>query len=100
MNPQTLEVTLATPYDLDIMGTPTAISCKAFVTDKEYTGTATLSINVNYANDNPPVFANQEYAFSMSRDVHVGEEIGSITATDADCGVDGMDIHSDSLFCI
>ncbi|KAM6055247.1 protocadherin gamma-A12-like isoform 10-T10 [Theristicus caerulescens] len=53
------------------------------------TGTARIRVAVLDANDNAPVFGQAEYAVRVPEDVPVGSVLVTLTATDADEGVNG-----------
>ncbi|NXN16071.1 PCDGA protein, partial [Indicator maculatus] len=53
------------------------------------TGTARIRVSVIDANDNAPVFSPAEYTVRMPEDVPVGSALVTVTATDADEGVNG-----------
>ena len=46
----------------------------------------TISINITDVNDNPPIFENTSYIFSVSHDASVNSVVGSVLAVDADSG--------------
>ncbi|XP_054698184.1 protocadherin gamma-A10-like [Grus americana] len=53
------------------------------------TGTARIRVVVLDANDNAPVFSQAEYALRVPEDVPVGSVLVTLTATDADEGMNG-----------
>ncbi|XP_061209955.1 protocadherin gamma-A7-like isoform X18 [Neopsephotus bourkii] len=53
------------------------------------TGTARIRVVVLDANDNAPVFSQAEYTVRVAEDVPVGSVIVTLTATDADEGLNG-----------
>ncbi|GAB0196176.1 protocadherin gamma-A10-like [Grus japonensis] len=53
------------------------------------TGTARIRVAVLDANDNAPVFSQAEYALRVPEDVPVGSVLVTLTATDADEGMNG-----------
>nr|XP_021144591.1 protocadherin gamma-A10-like [Columba livia] len=53
------------------------------------TGTARIRVAVLDANDNAPVFSQAEYTVRVPEDVPVGSTLVTVTATDADDGVNG-----------
>ncbi|NXD88968.1 PCDG7 protein, partial [Halcyon senegalensis] len=53
------------------------------------TGTARIRVAVLDANDNAPVFSPAEYTVRVPEDVPVGSVLVTVTATDADEGVNG-----------
>ncbi|NXD88673.1 PCDGA protein, partial [Halcyon senegalensis] len=53
------------------------------------TGTARIRVSVLDANDNAPVFSPAEYTVRVPEDVPVGSVLITVTATDADEGVNG-----------
>ncbi|XP_071879525.1 protocadherin gamma-A10-like [Anas platyrhynchos] len=53
------------------------------------TGTARIRVSVLDANDNAPVFSQAVYAVSVPEDVPVGSTLLTLTATDADEGLNG-----------
>ncbi|KAM6055238.1 protocadherin gamma-A10-like isoform 1-T1 [Theristicus caerulescens] len=53
------------------------------------TGTARIRVAVLDANDNAPVFGQAEYAVRVPEDVPVGSVLVTLTATDADEGMNG-----------
>ncbi|NWR67654.1 PCDGA protein, partial [Bucorvus abyssinicus] len=53
------------------------------------TGTARIRVSVLDANDNAPVFSLEEYTVRVSEDVPVGSTLVTVTATDADEGMNG-----------
>ncbi|XP_075571767.1 protocadherin gamma-A10-like [Pelecanus crispus] len=53
------------------------------------TGTARIRVAVLDANDNAPVFSQAEYAVRVPEDVPVGSALVTLTATDADDGLNG-----------
>ncbi|XP_071615224.1 protocadherin gamma-A10-like isoform X9 [Heliangelus exortis] len=53
------------------------------------TGTARIRVAVLDANDNAPVFSAAEYTVRVAEDVPVGSVLVTLTATDADDGVNG-----------
>ncbi|XP_071426659.1 protocadherin gamma-A5-like [Pithys albifrons albifrons] len=57
--------------------------------DPPLMGTARIRVTVLDANDNAPVFTQAEYSVHVPEDVPVGSTLITITATDADDGVNG-----------
>ncbi|NWY75782.1 PCDB5 protein, partial [Erithacus rubecula] len=57
--------------------------------DPARTGTARIRVTVLDANDNAPVFSQAEYTVRVPEDVPVGSTLVTVTATDADEGVNG-----------
>ncbi|NXC57260.1 PCDGH protein, partial [Aleadryas rufinucha] len=57
--------------------------------DPARTGTARIRVTVVDANDNAPVFSQAEYSVRVPEDVPVGSILVTVTATDADEGVNG-----------
>ncbi|KAM4653600.1 protocadherin gamma-A2-like [Amazona ochrocephala] len=53
------------------------------------TGTARIRVTVLDANDNAPVFSQAEYTVRVSEDVPVGSVLVTVTAADADEGLNG-----------
>ncbi|XP_074460508.1 protocadherin gamma-A2-like [Larus michahellis] len=53
------------------------------------TGTARIRVAVLDANDNAPVFSQAEYTVRVAEDVPVGSALLTVTATDADEGMNG-----------
>ncbi|XP_075020892.1 protocadherin gamma-A2-like [Calonectris borealis] len=53
------------------------------------TGTARIRVAVLDANDNAPVFSQEEYRVRVPEDVLVGSTLVTLTATDADEGLNG-----------
>ncbi|XP_039247028.1 protocadherin gamma-A10-like [Pipra filicauda] len=53
------------------------------------TGTARIRVTVLDANDNAPVFSQAEYTVRVPEDVPVGSDLVTVTATDADEGLNG-----------
>uniref|UniRef100_A0A8B9SL60 Cadherin domain-containing protein n=1 Tax=Anas platyrhynchos TaxID=8839 RepID=A0A8B9SL60_ANAPL len=53
------------------------------------TGTARIRVSVLDANDNAPVFSQAVYAVRVPEDVPVGSTLLTLTATDADEGING-----------
>ncbi|NXE03043.1 PCDGE protein, partial [Chaetorhynchus papuensis] len=58
--------------------------------DPARTGTARIRVTVLDANDNAPVFSQAEYTVRVPEDVPVGSTLVSLTATDADEGLNGQ----------
>ncbi|XP_064244251.1 protocadherin gamma-A12-like [Passer domesticus] len=58
--------------------------------DPARTGTARIRVTVLDANDNAPVFSQAEYTVRVPEDVPVGSALVSVTATDADEGLNGQ----------
>ncbi|XP_075298049.1 protocadherin gamma-A10-like isoform X13 [Opisthocomus hoazin] len=54
------------------------------------TGTARIRVAVLDANDNAPVFSQAEYTVRVPEDVPVGSVLVTLTATDADEGINGL----------
>ncbi|KAM6055958.1 uncharacterized protein VSU04_010170 [Chlamydotis macqueenii] len=54
------------------------------------TGTARIRVVVLDANDNAPVFSQAEYTVRVPEDVPVGSTLVTVTATDADEGMNGQ----------
>ncbi|KAM6356952.1 LOW QUALITY PROTEIN: uncharacterized protein FN964_006020 [Alca torda] len=54
--------------------------------DPPRSGTAQLCINVTDANDNPPVFAQDQYRASLREDEPPGSTVLNVSASDADAG--------------
>ncbi|XP_063024556.1 protocadherin gamma-A10-like isoform X8 [Melospiza melodia melodia] len=63
--------------------------------DPARTGTARIRVTVLDANDNAPVFSQAEYTVRVPEDVPVGSVLVTVTATDADEGLNG---HVNYLF--
>ncbi|XP_027765056.1 protocadherin gamma-A10-like, partial [Empidonax traillii] len=57
--------------------------------DPTRTGTARIRVTVRDANDNAPVFSQTEYTVRVPEDVPVGSVLVTVTATDADEGLNG-----------
>ncbi|XP_074694468.1 protocadherin gamma-A10-like [Strix aluco] len=57
--------------------------------DPARTGTARIRVAVLDANDNAPVFGQAEYTVRVPEDVPVGSTLLTVTATDADEGMNG-----------
>ncbi|NWV68578.1 PCDGA protein, partial [Malurus elegans] len=57
--------------------------------DPARTGTAWIRVTVLDANDNAPVFSQAEYTVRVPEDVPVGSVLVTVTATDADEGLNG-----------
>ncbi|NXH07225.1 PCDGA protein, partial [Loxia leucoptera] len=58
--------------------------------DPARTGTARIRVTVLDANDNAPVFSQAEYPVRVPEDVPVGSTLVTVTATDADEGLNGI----------
>ncbi|KAM4892807.1 uncharacterized protein FYW23_008895 [Sylvia borin] len=58
--------------------------------DPARTGTARIRVTVLDANDNAPVFSQAEYTVRVAEDVPVGSVLVTVTATDADEGLNGQ----------
>ncbi|KAM7042527.1 protocadherin gamma-A10-like [Acridotheres tristis] len=58
--------------------------------DPARTGTARIRVTVLDANDNAPVFSQAEYTVRVPEDVPVGSVLVTVTAMDADEGVNGQ----------
>nr|XP_030139507.1 protocadherin gamma-A12-like [Taeniopygia guttata] len=58
--------------------------------DPARTGTARIRVTVLDANDNAPVFSQAEYTVRVPEDVPVGYTLVTVTATDADEGLNGQ----------
>ncbi|NXH92379.1 PCDG7 protein, partial [Edolisoma coerulescens] len=58
--------------------------------DPARTGTARIRVTVLDANDNAPVFSQAEYTVRVPEDVPVGSTLVSLTAADADEGLNGQ----------
>ncbi|NXR29144.1 PCDGC protein, partial [Cinclus mexicanus] len=58
--------------------------------DPARTGTARIRVTVVDANDNAPVFSQAEYMVRVPEDVPVGSILVTVTATDADEGLNGQ----------
>ncbi|XP_058671553.1 protocadherin gamma-A10-like, partial [Ammospiza caudacuta] len=58
--------------------------------DPARTGTARIRVTVVDANDNAPVFSQAEYTVRVPEDVPVGSVLVTLTATDADEGLNGQ----------
>ncbi|NWV62303.1 PCDG5 protein, partial [Malurus elegans] len=58
--------------------------------DPALTGTARIRVTVVDANDNAPVFGQAEYTVRVPEDVPVGSTLVTVTATDADEGLNGQ----------
>ncbi|KAL3873969.1 hypothetical protein ACJMK2_037043 [Sinanodonta woodiana] len=89
-------ITYAADYDLDnntlLM---TSVVCRIIATDNGgLSGTATISITVNYVNEYPPVFPNELYSFTTPNTSAVGRVVGVVQATDADAGPHGVANYS------
>ncbi|XP_033922545.1 protocadherin gamma-A9 isoform X7 [Melopsittacus undulatus] len=57
--------------------------------EPERTGTARIRVAVLDANDNAPVFSQEEYTVRVAEDVPVGSVLVTLTASDADEGLNG-----------
>lgn len=51
---------------------------------------ATVTVNVEDLNDNPPVFTGDSYAMSVLENANISTSIGQVTASDIDKGVNGQ----------
>ena len=56
--------------------------------------TAFISVFVEDINDSPPVFSSSVYRFSVPENSNANTLVGSVTATDADIGVNSESIYS------
>ena len=54
------------------------------------TDTANITIIVTDINDNPPVFTEGQYSFSATENVSIATVIGTVSATDADEGINEL----------
>lgn len=61
------------------------------LTNRPYSATTTLQINVLDINDHPPIFeaSNGEYEASVRESVPVGSIVTTVRATDKDIGRNG-----------
>ncbi|KAK3087566.1 hypothetical protein FSP39_007616 [Pinctada imbricata] len=86
MDNRTGIITQATEYDLDEPGQESKnIFCRTTATDKAgHTVTASLWIELEEENDNPPVLNKEDYDFSVQRYAAVRTTIGTPRATDED----------------
>ncbi|NXM06852.1 PCDGH protein, partial [Tyrannus savana] len=62
--------------------------------DPPQSGTAQLWINVTDANDNPPVFAQDQYRASLREDTPPGSTVLKVLASDADAGTNARISYS------
>ena len=83
-------VYLAQPLDFELITSYTLnITCLDSL-DDPLADTAVLLVSVLGFNEHPPVFTNSTYVFSVSELAPIGEEIGTVLATDGDAGPDGV----------
>jgi len=54
------------------------------------TATAAITITIVDVNDNPPMFLQTSYRFSLEENVPVGTLVGSVAATDYDSSINGQ----------
>ncbi|XP_053375293.1 protocadherin Fat 4-like [Mercenaria mercenaria] len=91
INPTSGLLSFAQEYDLDnaALSLATSLHCTVYVTDAGgLNDSASLYIDIEYANDNSPVFNPSSYAVSVSSNTPMGFAIITVTATDADLGDD------------
>ncbi|NWZ42567.1 PCDG7 protein, partial [Brachypodius atriceps] len=62
--------------------------------DPARTGTVRIRVVVLDANDNAPVFSQAEYTVRVAEDLPVGSVLVTVTATDADEGLNGLVMYS------
>ncbi|KAK3597662.1 hypothetical protein CHS0354_040033 [Potamilus streckersoni] len=89
-------ITFAADYDLDNNTLlTTSIVCIIVATDNGgLSGTATVSITINYVNEYPPTFPNELYSFTTPNTSAIGRVVCVVQATDADAGPDGVATYS------
>ncbi|XP_041350681.1 protocadherin-19-like [Gigantopelta aegis] len=75
--------TINTTEPMPVLGPPCNASC-----------TVTVIVNLTDINDNPPVFVEDRYSFSLAEDATTGSSIGNVTATDKDLGVNAEITYS------
>lgn len=79
-------VTAKSVFDREVIN---LFSFRVFAKDNgltPLTGSATVIVNINDINDNPPVFSKNSYEFQLMKSVPIGKVIGHVTAYDADTG--------------
>ncbi|NXG06706.1 PCDGA protein, partial [Sakesphorus luctuosus] len=83
------ELVLAKPLDREEAAFHELVLRASDSGDPTQTGTARIHVAVLDANDNAPVFSQEEYTVHVPEDVPVGSVLVTVTATDADEGVNG-----------
>ena len=66
----------------------------ALLSSQPHSVTITVSIKVLDVNDNQPVFGKSPYTLDVLEDKSTGYVVGSVTATDADAGLNGRVVYS------
>ncbi|KAJ7415623.1 hypothetical protein WISP_77170 [Willisornis vidua] len=83
------ELVLAKPLDREEVAFHELVLRATDGGDPARTGTARIHVTVLDANDNAPVFSQSEYTVRVPEDVPVGSTLITVTATDADDGLNG-----------
>lgn len=81
-NQAKLDYELATQHELVIVATDQGSL-------KRLSSSMTLHVNVQDANDNPPVFQNNIFTFHVSESAEAGQKFGQVLASDNDSGENG-----------
>lgn len=88
VEPQTGKIIVANINGLDMTNVPTNnIVLTIEANDGKYTNTCTVNITVRDVNNNAPVFSRDSYVTSVLENAPIGTSVETLTATDADSGI-------------
>ena len=82
-------ISVSRPLDFEFITNYTLeISCRDSA-DPPLNDMAVLQITVDGINEDPPIFSNSTYYFSISEYARTGDVVGTVRASDSDAGTDG-----------
>ena len=93
LDPLTGQLTTSPGASLDYE-TQSEYLLTAAVTDDLFTSHATISVVVEDANDNAPVFSSSQYSVTIPESLAVGSPVIQVTAEDADSGSNAVIVYS------
>ncbi|XP_077987063.1 protocadherin Fat 4-like isoform X2 [Glandiceps talaboti] len=88
------EIVLVLPLDYESV---TSYSLPIIASDDSNAATGSISVNVQDANDNSPVFDSSLYTASIQEGVSVGVSVATVTVTDQDSGTDDNNVIALSI---
>ena len=93
IDPITGVISIAQLLDREVISSFSLIATASEAALKNMTGMATVIIIVNDLNDNKPMFVQGQYDFNVPENEAMGTIIGTVSATDADLGINAEFVY-------